>query len=83
MEDAKLQVNVLIAMPSPYKPKTWEEAASGKGKTRSSSHSHNDNEEEEVPDVVFGTVDLPWKVAVEQPPMPGAGADQPAQPDGR
>lgn len=67
-DDAKLQVNVLIAMPSPYKPRAWEEAdLSKKGKRRSSSQSHADNEEEEVPDLVFGSVELPWKVVIEQP----------------
>lgn len=76
MEDAKLQVNVLIAMPSPYRPKAWEDA-SAKGKTRSASQRHADNEDEEVPDVVLGALDVPWKVAVEQPEStPSTNAEQ-------
>ncbi|KAH8114330.1 hypothetical protein DFH11DRAFT_1766604 [Phellopilus nigrolimitatus] len=87
MEHAKLQVNVMIAMPSPYRPRAWAErdvagvgagedeyGDGGKGKAKSFDGSHEDGEDE-VPDVVFGVAEVPWTVLVERP------ADQPP-PDG-
>ncbi|TDL22118.1 hypothetical protein BD410DRAFT_788805 [Rickenella mellea] len=60
-ELAKLQVSVLIAMPSPSHPFHASSASSAmslKGKERSMSC----DEDEEVPDVVFGVAHVPWRI---------------------
>jgi len=72
MEDALLQVSVLIAMPSPYKPRAWDRSLAIRGKDHRVSGSGSDTndshsalrapEEEEIPDVLFGVAEVPWKV---------------------
>lgn len=86
--DASLQVGVLIAMPSPYRPRAWARAerarlseensgldadadslhAGAKGKARSERSSGDDDDdacrEEDVPDVVMGVAELPWRVPI-------------------
>ncbi|KAI5119201.1 hypothetical protein M0805_004456 [Coniferiporia weirii] len=78
VEDARLQVSVLIAMPSQHRPRAWAEHESGasadehglKGKARSvDDHSYMDVDDE-VPDVVFGAAEVQWKVLVEKPSGP-------------
>jgi len=68
---AELQVAVLIAMPSPYRPQSWGAVlpdgtsavlTSAKGKERSGS-MYMDGEED-LPDVVFGVTEVSWN-----PPM--------------
>lgn len=61
VENVRLQVGVMIALPSRYRPRAWD--ASLKGKTRSVDL---DEEEEEVPDVMIGVTDVPWKVRVDE-----------------
>lgn len=56
VKDAKLQVSVLIAMPSPYRPFANEFTIKGK------ERGYDVDGDEEVPDVVFGVTELPWKV---------------------
>ncbi|KLO17528.1 hypothetical protein SCHPADRAFT_900624 [Schizopora paradoxa] len=67
---ASLQVAVLIAMPSPYRPQSWSaydnsngasELTRTKGKERSSNSMYLDGEED-LPDVVFGVAEVPWDV---------------------
>ena len=67
---ASLQVAVLIAMPSPYRPQSWtaynksdgtSELTRTKGKERSSNSMYLDGEED-LPDVVFGVTEVPWDV---------------------
>jgi hypothetical protein len=55
VEDAKLQVSVLIAMPNPYHP---HGDVSLKGKER----RYGADDDEELPEVMFGVAELPWKV---------------------
>ncbi|KLO17050.1 hypothetical protein SCHPADRAFT_901022 [Schizopora paradoxa] len=51
----KVEVAVLIAMPSPYRPQAWME---GTG-TKMSSRANDSDKEEDVPDVVFGVAEVP------------------------
>lgn len=64
IEDVRLQVSVLIAMPSPYRPRVWSAAGDSapKGKTRGSVGDGDDDEE--LPDVSFGVTEIPWKITV-------------------
>lgn len=56
LEDARLQVSVLIAMPNPYRPHGSETVTKGKAR------GYDVDGEDEVPDVMFGIAELPWKV---------------------
>ncbi|EJC97932.1 uncharacterized protein FOMMEDRAFT_149402 [Fomitiporia mediterranea MF3/22] len=92
-EDAHLQIHVLIAMPSPYRPRSWLSSSSSsqsssstnvdasplKGKTRTPYPTvyDNEDEEEELPDVAFGVTEVPWKVAL--PNSPAAQSQNPSQ----
>lgn len=58
-EDARLQVGVMIALPSRYRPRAWDAASKGK------AGSSETDEEEEVPDVMIGVTDVPWKVQLD------------------
>ena len=80
VEDAALQVSVLIAMPSRYKPRAWEAAEHGNGRAKgrgsergggggADSVSSTAQDEEDLPEVVFGVAEVPWKVQVASPGM--------------
>lgn len=93
--DTSMQVGVLIAMPSQYRPRAeqlriLEESESDvKGKARSAHSSESDleahvhGEEEDVPEVVVGVAEMPWRVRVERPAsMPQEPQTQPQAPPG-
>ncbi|EIN12620.1 hypothetical protein PUNSTDRAFT_141278 [Punctularia strigosozonata HHB-11173 SS5] len=61
MEKKRLQVSVLIAMPSPH--------GSVKGKERSISVGHDDWDEE-FPDVLIGTTEVPFRKTTPTTPLP-------------
>lgn len=74
VEDAQLQVSVLITMPSPYRPHAWDadSYASLGGKARRASGSgsaitHDHEEEEDLPEVMLGVAEVPWRVRVPKP----------------
>ena len=80
VEDAALQVSVLIAMPSRYKPRAWEVPVHGNGRAKgrgsergggggADSVSSTAQDEEDLPEVVFGVAEVPWKVQVTSPGM--------------
>ena len=78
VEDAALQVSVLIAMPSRYKPRAWEVPVHGNGRAKGRSSergggadrvSATAQDEEDLPEVVFGVAEVPWKVQVASPGM--------------
>ena len=54
----KLEVAVLIAMPSPYRPQAW--ASNGTSRTR------EEDSGEDVPDVVFGVAEVPLSMNVRE-----------------
>ena len=64
-EDAELQVSVLIAMPSQFRPHSWSLDPNAKGKERMSSMESVG--EDELPDVVFGVTEVPWRIRTSPP----------------
>ncbi|KAL5501669.1 hypothetical protein ACEPAH_8929 [Sanghuangporus vaninii] len=76
VEDASLQVSVMIAMPSRYRPRVWRGDRSHGRQQRqhdlarrgfgaaAEEGEDEDEEEEELPDIVLGTAEMPWKVSV-------------------
>ncbi|THH11033.1 hypothetical protein EW145_g950 [Phellinidium pouzarii] len=60
-------------MPSPYRPRAWEDRGlKGKARSfRSFDDDDDDNTEGEIPDVVFGVAEVPWRG---KKPAPAAAA---------
>ncbi|KAL5519957.1 hypothetical protein ACEPAG_1617 [Sanghuangporus baumii] len=66
VEDAKLQVSVMVAMPSRYCPRVWR-GEGRQGSTRRGfgvASEEGEEEDEDLPEVVLGTTEMPWKVSV-------------------
>lgn len=73
-EAALMQLSVLIAMPSRFQPRSWDPQRSsllkksGQGRAGVSDASSSTHEgEDDLPEVVFGVAEVPWKV-FESPP---------------
>ncbi|OCB85094.1 hypothetical protein A7U60_g7719 [Sanghuangporus baumii] len=74
VEDARLQVSIMIAMPSRYRPRVWRGDRSHGRQQRqhdlarrgfgAAAEEGEDEEDEELPDIVLGTAEMPWKVSV-------------------
>ncbi|KAL5482562.1 hypothetical protein ACEPAI_9156 [Sanghuangporus weigelae] len=63
VEDARLQVSIMIAMPSRYRPRVWR----GDGRQQqhgSRAAEEGEDEDEDLPDIVLGTAEMQWKVSV-------------------
>jgi len=71
---AHLQLSVLIAMPSRFQPRSWDPQRSsslkksGQGRAGVSDAGSSTHEgEDDLPEVVFGVAEVPWKVSVSMP----------------
>lgn len=59
----KLEVAVLIAMPSPYRPQAWTSDGMSTGMDGRRRTREYDSEED-IPDVVFGVAEVPMAMRV-------------------
>lgn len=77
-----MQLSVLIAMPSRFQPRSWDPQRtsllkkSGQERTGVSDASSSTHEgEDDLPEVVFGVAEVPWKVY--ESPSSGMQNNQP------